>query len=195
MQDKTITQRWLSPDSYHESWIERSKLLFNMFYMKEYEKGHDYSISEYGCGYYAPMSKIVEEFENIHPIKYDIKKWDDHTNLCDFNTNDFGVEETDIGALSGVCEYLNSIESTLNTLKCKHKYLLISYAYLPKDSDVNQLSIIKHRANTDGWRNHHSLLEFVKILQNIGVIQDVETWRAQALFLVKCDLSIVPTGR
>lgn len=193
MADKTDTQRWLDEQAYRQEWYDRSEELMNMFLSKE-DPQPPLSFAEYGCGPYAPFSKIATGHSGFSVNKYDIRKWDDQTQICDLNDADFVPNDEQVCVLSGVCEYLNSIEDSLKKLSKSHGVFLLSYAYFPDDSrldchgkhvDFGRLKMLGSRINEYGWRNHHTLPEFLRLVEKVGYICGMGHLRGQVLLMVR----------
>ena len=184
----THTNRWEDKESYKKEWSTRSDALIEMFLRSEVDSEEHYELSEFGCGPYAPFSTALKNNDKFNVRKYDIKAWDAETNVIDLNDPNFEFGPADIATFSGVLEYLNDIQDVLEKAITHHRYLLVSYVFLPADAksdDTNYLKIIKNRSVTNGFRNHLSNEDFVKILSALGVIADIGLWGDQALFIVR----------
>ncbi len=188
----TLPQRWLDPEAYDKAWGERSELLLQMFAGRQ-NVARDWSFSEYGCGVHSPFFKAAEGNPGYTVHRYDMKSWTGDVRVCDLNTLDFEVSQTDVCVLSGVCEYLDQIDRTLQRLNLFHDHFLLSYAVFPSSDGIASLrrntnewtvDMIRQRAVTNGWRNHHTLREFVEITSTIGHISDIRTWADQVLVYV-----------
>lgn len=193
MPDKTETGRWREEKSYKKDWIARSERLMYLFLDRE-DQGKQWSFAEFGCGPYAPFSELARGKDNFSVNRYDIKQWDGGVRLSDLNSPSAEMGTEDVCVLSGVCEYLNSVEDSLRQLGEAYDKFLVSYSYMPDPSrftttthniDVCRLQSLKRRAVEAGWRNHHTLAEFTHILSRVGYICDVNQWRSQALFFVR----------
>jgi len=187
--NNTHIGRWLRRNSYDPKWSERSKLLLDLFVSAELEDHKSYRISEFGCGANAPFHSICRNDARFTVDKFDITSWDEMTRVCDLNNRDFAFSESDIGAFSGVLEYLNDVPDVLSRAIKAHQYLLVSYAFLPvsaKSSDSRYIEGVRRRSVQHGWRNHYSTEDMTRILSEIGVISNVGMWdRSQSLFLIR----------
>ena len=184
--------RWFSSTSFHEGWAERSEELLLLF-CRHNDANKKWTFSEYGCGPNMPFKTIVSQKFGWKVITYDMKRWKHNNEVVDLNSDDITAKTTDVGVLSGVCEYLNDVPITLQKLNAFHGHLLISYAALPlsaKKNDTDYLSTIRNRAAHDGWRNHYDCHEMIKIVGSVGYICDASRWQNQMLLYVKsfkCD--------
>lgn len=120
MLDKTIKTRWLNAASYDEKWAARSEELLSMFF--EYaDRTRQWTFSEYGCGPYAPFKKLASARDGYQVNTYDLKSWDHNNEVVDLNSTPLDVRTSDVGVLSGVCEYLNDLETVLKSLSQFHQ--------------------------------------------------------------------------
>ncbi len=184
----THTARWLEAESYQGNWVERSSMILDLFQESEFQENKHYVISEFGCGANAPFETICQNLKYFDVKKFDIKKWDSNTQVFNLNDEDLCFQPSDIFAFSGVLEYLNDVPRVLNEAINSSQYLLLSYAFLPKESNADDeayLQEILHRSVKSGWRNHYKIDEFVNLLSKIGTISNVGKWGNQSLFVIR----------
>ena len=187
MLDKTIKTRWLSAASYDEKWVARSEELLSMFFQYE-DKAKQWTFSEYGCGPYAPFKRLASDREGYQVNTYDLKSWDHNNEVVDLNSTPLDVRTSDVGVLSGVCEYLNDLETVLKSLSQFHQYFLISYASVPLSMEFHDAKYIKEirmRSVNRGWRNHLNIKEFIGLVSTIGYVAHIGTWDRQTLLYVR----------
>lgn len=187
MNDRLLTRRWLEPGSYGGRWPERSARLLALFAESE-DLDRGWSFSEYGCGPHAPFRAAAAGRPGLEVATYDMRAWAGDTRVVDLNQPDFAVERSDVAVLSGVCEYLHSIEATLAVLARHHGAFLLSYAALPltaRENDGRYLQQLRKRSVARGWRNHLVLPELVAALGRVGFVVNAASWRGQALLHVR----------
>jgi len=77
----------------------------------------------------------------------------------------------------------------LQKIMSKSKYVLLSYAYVPKTAmsdDLSYITEIKRRAMGNGWRNHLTNEDLLKLLSRVGVVSGLDSWNGnQTLYLVR----------
>lgn len=187
--NQTYTSRWAEGSAYSENWKDRSAALWQMFNARERIRGKKYSISEFGCGKYAPFEKCVGPDTGIGLQKYDIHQWDEGTIECDLNSDKTSILPADVAVFAGVLEYLNDVEGTLKNIFDSHSFILFSYVFVPLnecESDEGYMNCISGRCLNHGWRNHYSNRQIVDLLQSIGTISGVGSWGGnQSMFLVR----------
>ena len=161
----------------------------NLFINNEYEEGLSYKVAEFGCGAYAPFYSLYNGKDDFEVQKFDIKKWDDETEILDFNSSPTSIPSVNISVFSGVLEYLNDIPSTISNVMANSDYILMSYAFLPSALFLHEskyISEISRRAVSNGWRNHYSNKDIVDMISCVGVISAVDVWNnKQSLFLLR----------
>lgn len=186
--NKTSTGRWRQSGAYNEKWAERGTSLMQLFIDTEYEAGRQYTISEFGCGAFAPLHTHYNGKDGFQVQKFDIHKWDDETELLDFNMADATIPAADISIFSGVLEYLNDVSSVISSVLEKSDYVLLSYAFLPASVHTNEkkyIAEISQRASSNGWRNHYSSKDIVDMIAPLGVVSAASQWRGQSLFVLR----------
>ena len=187
--NQTHTSRWEFAESYSEYWEQRAVQLMDLFKTHEFDYGLQYQVVEYGCGAYAPVHKLFNGKDGFEVSKYDIKAWDEQTTVIDLNSADVLMPTTNISIFSGVLEYLNDVPSVLSKAINASDYLLVSYAFLPSASFLDEgkfLNAINNRAVKNGWRNHFVNKDLVQLISSIGVISAVDVWNnKQSLFLIR----------
>lgn len=187
MSEKLLKRRWLDAGAYGRRWPERSARLLDLFTASE-DMARQWTFSEYGRGPHAPFRAAVQAKHAFDVTGYDLRVWDADTQVVDLNDPGFSVRHTDVGVLSGVCEYLHRIEATLAILARHHSAFLLSYAAVPLTSltsDRRYLQQIARRSAERGWRNHMTLPEIVAAIGTVGTIVRVSSWRGQTLFHVR----------
>ncbi len=192
--DKIQTAHWENPNAYRERWSGRSAAMLDLCSAMIQSNALS-TASEYGCGVYAPFSKEVDARSlSLAVRRYDIKAWDDDCRVCDFNLPDQTLENTDVAVMAGVCEYLNDIGNTFATLASHHKFLLVSYVYLPVQSapaetgdstESGYIDLLQHRVAKKGWRNHYTLPEFINTVSHFGYITNIAKGDRQVLLLAQ----------
>ena len=170
------TTRWLSSSEYACAWGERNALLLKIM-LDCVPNTHPLTYTEYGCGPHSPFTSIANQ-NFRHGYRVDIKQWDSGVLLCDLNSTIENLLYSDVGILSGVIEYLTDPEVVLKELGSYHDRLLLSYAPYQDGS-------LEDRCINNGWRNHYSLYDFIKVANNFGFIENVGEWKGQVLFLLK----------
>jgi hypothetical protein len=187
--NKTHTSRWEFADSYSEDWKQRAVLLMELFKTHEYVEGSKNQVVEYGCGAYAPFHNLFHGEDGFKVSKYDIKAWDEETNVIDLNTTEPLLPTSNISIFSGVLEYLNDVPSILRKAIEASDYLLVSYAFMPSALFLDEgkfLNSINNRAVNNGWRNHYTNKDLVELISTIGVLSAVDVWNQnQSLFLIR----------
>lgn len=169
--------RWFDETSYANSWGTRNADMLALF-DKTIANSNTMSFAEYGCGPHAPFSAEVAKSSSREVIRWDMKRWDENVRTIDFNKKISGLLSTDVGVLSGVLEYINDIDNTLDALSSVHKYLLISYANRQTTASFAEFAaMIDHRQSKNGWRSHLSTEEIVNILSRFGFIKAMSIWQ------------------
>lgn len=183
------TTRWLDDAEYLPDWIERNRALAGLFLAHEYRDQARYSCAEFGSGPHGPMAQAFADMPNVSVRKYDIKAWDEETQVFDLNAEKAAFPQADIFSFSGVLEYVNHVEPTLQSAMQHCQFALISYAFLATDffvSDAAYLEQVHSRSVRNGWRNHFSSAELIASLSRCGVIAAVDVWNErQALVLLR----------
>lgn len=188
--DKTATSRWEQSSVYNPAWKDRSRALISLTNKMGLLRLNEpqVHVAEFGCGYYSPVNDFFADMTNVSVSRFDIKPWDSGVKVVDFNKEWSLDKNFNVGFLSGVLEYLNDVECTLKKLLRHCEVVSFSYAFMPvsvtfKDSDY--LNNMSHRINTNGWRNHFSLQDIVKLASSIGTISAIGYWNNQVLFSLR----------
>jgi hypothetical protein len=183
---RTQTARWENAADYNPAWLERSRQLLDLFRHSSWRNTRPLTVSEFGCGPYAPCERLLAEDPLFTVRKYDIKAWDERTTVLDLNALKAPFAPADIAIFSGVLEYLDDVPDILHRAGRTHQFLLLSYAFLPAKcrlDDARFLKIVAERTKKRGWRNHLTNAEIVAHLSAVGTIEDVDLWDGrQALF-------------
>jgi len=185
--DRTNIDRWKEVNSY-KNWNRRSDALMQLFMKFEYNKQSKYQIIEYGCGPQAPFYNSYNRHSQFEVIKYDIKAWDDQTNIIDLNESEITLPNTNISVFSGVLEYLNDVPSILQKAIAVSDYVLITYNFVHADwlnNDVQFIRRIRHRAIKNGWRNHYTNKDIVQLVSSMGILCAAATFENSSCFLIR----------
>ncbi len=184
--NKTSTNRWKDEASYVLGWQTRTKQLLDLFMTYECDENKNYHFAEFGCGHYAPLHTICSNNEKFKVSKFDIKKWDEETSLLNFNDKNFTIPSVDVCVFSGVLEYLNDLELVIDKTLAHCDYILMSYAFMPLNASENdEIYLNKMVQRTkNGWRNHYTNKEIVKIVFSKAIISGVDIYNTNQILLV-----------
>lgn len=179
-------ERWYDPDSFVESWKERSGLLLDLIE----QDGADVAtlkFVEFGCGPLRPFARCAAE-RGAGPVTVcDLKAWSDDVvciDLDDPHADQF--PDGSVAILSGVLEYVRNVDTAIASVLSVYDEVLMSYCPLmiggtSLEADVVQLE----QRLKGGWKNHLTLQKLLDAIASGGYVVGCSRWTNQVLLHIR----------